>query len=80
MSSLTNDIIFLQNRLGDLLNCVLKDLVIVVASSIVLLLINWKVGLGFFMVLPILALPMGQIGKKISEDDIERLEDDFGRV
>ncbi len=66
MSVIMNDVLYLQQRLNDMLTAFLKDTVTVVSCFAVLTYLHWPTALGILILAPFVGIGMGRIGKKIS--------------
>jgi subfamily B ATP-binding cassette protein MsbA len=66
MSVIMNDIMFLQNRLSDLLTALFKDMVIVFSCFAFLIFAHPPTALVLAVLAPVIALGMGRTGKRIA--------------
>lgn len=66
MSVIMNDIMFLQNRLSDLLTALFKDSVVILSCYAVLLYIHLPTAIILALLSPFIALGMGRTGKRIA--------------
>ena len=66
MSVIMNDVLFLQNRLADMLTCFVRGGVLVGSCLIAMLVIHYPTGLFLLFLAPIGAFLMGRTGKRIA--------------
>lgn len=67
MSVIMNDIMYIQNRLSDLLTALLKDTVIIISCFTALIFIHPPTALVIALIAPFIAFGMGRTGKRIAK-------------
>ncbi len=66
MSSLMNDVLYLQNKFSDIVNGLLRDSIMVIGAFTTLFFVHWPTALALLFVTPFMTIIIGKIGKKIS--------------
>ena len=66
MSILMNDVIYLQNRLLDIVNACVRDFVTMLACLVTLFFIHWPIAVLLLCIGPFIARGVGGVGEKIS--------------
>ncbi len=66
MSVLMNDVIYLQNRLLDVVNACVRDAVTMLACLITLFFVHWPIAVLLLAISPFIAKGVGGVGEKIS--------------
>jgi ABC-type multidrug transport system fused ATPase/permease subunit len=79
MSVVMNDVQFLQTRISDILNSLVRDGVKVLSALILLFIIHWPTALFVLLGSPVLAFGMGRVGKKIARYS-EEFQRDLGKM
>ena len=79
MSLLMNDVFFLQDRISDLLDGLIKDPVLVVASFFTLMWIHWPSACVLMIVAPFVALSAGKAGGGIAAY-AKNFQNELGRI
>lgn len=72
MSMLMNDVLFLQDKFSDIVNGLLKDFTLIIATLLTLFFVHWQTALIFLFLTPFLAWSIGSVGKKISRFSDQR--------
>jgi subfamily B ATP-binding cassette protein MsbA len=79
MSVVMNDVQFLQSRISDILNSMVRDSVKILSAVAMLFVVNWPTALVVTFGSPMIAFGMGKIGKKIALYS-EQFQKDLGRM
>lgn len=66
MSILMNDVIYLQNRLLDVVNACVRDAITMIACLITLFFIHWPIAVLLLAISPFVARGVGGVGERIS--------------
>jgi len=66
MSILMNDVVYLQNRLVDVVNAYIRDSITMLVCWSVLLFLHWPIALSLLVVGPLVARRVGGLGERIS--------------
>lgn len=66
MSSLMNDVLYLQNKFSDIVNSLLRDSIMVIGAFLTLFFVHWPTALGLLFVTPFVTFIIGKIGKRIA--------------
>jgi subfamily B ATP-binding cassette protein MsbA len=78
MSAVINDVERLRSALSEYLADLFRQIFVLIAFVVVLLLINWKMALGSAVLVPLVVWPVGKLGRRIrrsTENSQSRLAD-----